>query len=264
MRILFSVFAVSVVMCVSFLYLFSCDSAQRSSKSGADARPSKLQIADQMESAIRRAQYIEFTEHSTQEKTDPADTRQVLSGTEPLTVKGFMTLGRFKTEVYDKSGLLMHISLADGVMEEFVRGNPIAAYKAPYPNGTDNLKLESPFSCRVGGDIFSWIVTYPNDLQRVMDRAATMRVKIEKGVQLPDEEVRGHDCYVFCQEIVVDDKNTVKHIVQVDKYSFHIVGWSTSQPGVVRSRAYEINTFDKVPVDISWRNIGEPTNTANK
>jgi len=244
----------------------------------------KGEIADRAEQVIRGVEFIESEQVNTQTKLDN-DPRPITGGTEPLLVKSYMAKGHLRSEFYNDDGeLIMRTSLVDGLYEEHVPGRPVVTYKSPFVNGTNSLQIRIPQCCRFGGDIFSWVVSPQNDLHVSMDRARTMRQKIDRGVQLPDPgvendnqvQVYGMDTgvdspdfklkdgknFVFFQDVTGD--GAIYNVVEVDRNTFQIVRWDTGQPGVLRGRTYKIRTLSEVPTDFAWRGDSETTTTAQK
>lgn len=216
---------------------------------------SKTEIADKMESAIRDAVFLKVTVTASQETTDGVDPALLISGTGPVRAVSYMTKERFKTVVSDEKGNLVRgFSLNNGVMEEFLAGRPIKTYKSPHPNGTGGPLTHSQVDCFLGNHTFTWLgVPKENSVKDLgIDRATTMRNIIDNAVQLPDSTEGQHDCYVFKRKIPLADGGEVSHLIMIDKQSFQVLRWETTQPGVRRIRTYEVETSLHVPENIDW------------
>jgi hypothetical protein len=218
----------------------------------------RLEIASKVELTLRQAAYMSFNAKIYQEPTH-GNTGSIMGGTKPVFVSMKMSKDAFKTIVWDHTGkVIMGFSLFEGKIQEYRPGEKreFVTYPSTYPHGTDQPLGTSDKDCLIGSMTFSWVgVPAENDLDTVMDKASSMREKIEEGVRdlveeySPSNAERKHSVFRLNYSAAGD----IGHSTYVDKSRSLVERWVSFQPGVKRTREYtNIVVLDKVPDGTVW------------
>jgi hypothetical protein len=176
-----------------------------------------------------------------------------------------MAKDKLRTFVYMNGEMFRGFSVYDGRYQEYEpKGNmrPIFEYDSPYTFGTNRTVVRSEQSCLIAGGIISWagvtevkegsLDRFGEPADTSVDTAAVIRHMIEAGVQEPDANERGHECYVFKYSFPVDG-GKIEHKRYVDKKTFLVVRWDTKIPGSVRIRLQDIKISSEIPPGTEWK-----------
>lgn len=233
------------------------------SAADVNSAPSKEEIGERVEMALRNAVYLEVTTTVTQEALG-GNPDSLIAGAGPYIVKSIMAKGAFKTMVYDENNkLIMAFSVRDGRYQEYRPGlpmRPIFEFDSPYPHGTDNTVETTDQDCIAGGHIFSWAgVPVSDAFPKSTDMAWIMRSKIDTGVEInPGPGVCDQECWVFRRQVPVGDGMVVEDTIFVDKQTYLVVRWDTLSPGADspsvarRMRLNDIRVRPEIPPDTDW------------
>lgn len=218
--------------------------------------PTKHEIAEKVESTLRNAVCIRL-ETKVRQLSLGSDGKSN-GGEISVRYEALMAKNAFKTAVFKDGKLIMAFSLVDSRIQEYrplEESRPIMEYDTPYENGTPDCIVPAVENCLVGKATYSWVGVCAEpmkDRPESMDVARSMRTKIEQGVRQPDAIEHGRLCYIFKQEIPVED-GVIANIVYVDMKSFFVVRWDTFQPGFQRIRESNIEILPHIPQGTAWK-----------